>query len=58
VGYHERRDGTYGPRHTKFFGDTGHGGKGKALKAAEKFVASVTRGAAKKKKATRTRRGR
>jgi hypothetical protein len=44
VGYHERRDGSYGPRHTRFFGDASHGGKGKALTAAEKFVASVTRG--------------
>ncbi len=48
VGYHERRDGSYGPRHTKFFGDAGHGGKAKALKAAEKFVASVSRNGAKR----------
>ena len=64
VGYHERRDGSYGPRHTKFFGDASHGGKGKALKAAEKFVASVTKGgkrrrpAAKAGKAKTRKRGR
>lgn len=58
VGYHERRDGSYGPRHTKFFGDASHGGKQKALTAAEKFVASVSKGngrrpAAKAKKRAR-----
>lgn len=54
VGYHERRDGTYGPRHTKFFGDSGHGGKAKALRAAERFVASVSRGTAKKTTSRKT----
>jgi len=54
VGYHERRDGSYGPRFTRFVGDASHGGKGNALKAAEKFVASVSRGAAGRKRATRT----
>jgi hypothetical protein len=64
VGYHERRDGSYGPRHTKFFGDASHGGKGKALTAAEKFVASVSKGGrrrrttAKAGKAKTRKRGR
>jgi hypothetical protein len=49
VGYHERRDGTYGPRHTKFFGDVSHGGKAKGLKAAEKFVATTGKARAKKR---------
>ena len=43
VGYKERSDGSYGPRHTRFFGDAGNGGKSKALKAAEKYVASLTK---------------
>jgi hypothetical protein len=51
VGYHERRDGSYGPRHTKFFGDASHGGKRKALAAAEKFVATVSRGGRRKRAA-------
>jgi hypothetical protein len=41
VGYRKRRDGSYGAKHTKFFGDVSHGGKNRALKAAEKFVAGV-----------------
>jgi len=44
VGYHERRDGSYGPRHTKFFGDVSHGGKAKSLKAAEKFLRDIAKG--------------
>ena len=56
VGYHERRDGTYGPRHTKFFGDVSHGGKAKGLKAAEKFVASTGKSRAKRAPAKKARR--
>ena len=41
VGYYETRNGSYKARHTKFFGDVGHGGKAKALKSAEAFVLSV-----------------
>jgi hypothetical protein len=41
VRYHERRDGTYGPRHQKFFGDATYGGKRKALQAARIYVAAV-----------------
>lgn len=50
VGYHERRDGSYGPRHTKFFGDISHGGKRKALLAAETFVKGVTKAPKKARK--------
>lgn len=61
VGYHERRDGGYGPRHTKFFGDIGHGGKRRALEAAEKFITQIARAGvsiarATKKVAKKTRR--
>lgn len=48
VGYHKRRDGSYGPRHTKFFGDAGHGGKKKSLVAAEKFLKGLAKPAKKK----------
>jgi hypothetical protein len=41
LGWHRRRDGSYGPRHTAFFGDVTHGGKRGALKAAEKWVAGI-----------------
>jgi hypothetical protein len=48
VGYYEDKQGTYRARHTKFFGDVSHGGKKKALAAAERFVKQVDR--QKKKK--------
>jgi hypothetical protein len=50
VDWYKRRDGSYGPRHTKFFGDIGNGGKAKALKAAEAYVAKVSKGRKKTKK--------
>ena len=53
VGYHVRRDGSYGARHTKFFGDVSNGGRKKALKAAEKYVKTVHKPAAKRRKAKR-----
>ena len=53
VGYHVRRDGSYGARHTKFFGDVTNSGRKKALKAAEKYVKSVHKPAAKRRKAKR-----
>jgi hypothetical protein len=43
VGFYERKDGTYVPRHTKYFGDFTHGGKTKALKAARAFVDKLHR---------------
>ncbi len=48
VGYYEDKSGTYRARHTKFFGDVSHGGKKKALAAAEKFVKQADRKKAKK----------
>lgn len=42
-GYHRTRDGAWRPKHRRFFGDAGHGGKAKALKAAEKWLKSVGR---------------
>ena len=42
VGWHVRRNGSYGPRHTRFFGDVSHGGKRKALLAAQRFVRKVS----------------
>lgn len=43
VGYFKRRDGTWKARHVRFFGDFTYGGKTKARKAAETFVAKVQR---------------
>ena len=50
VGYYETKEGSYRAKHTKFFGDVSNGGKAKALKAAEKFVASVSKKKPAKKK--------
>src|SRR5256714_8956965 len=41
VNYRGRRDGSYGPRHQKFFGDATYGGKSKALPAAQAYRAAV-----------------
>jgi hypothetical protein len=41
VNYHGRRDGSYGPRHQKFFGDATYGGKRGALRAAQAYRAAV-----------------
>ncbi len=41
LNYQGRRDGTYGPRHQKFFGDATYGGKRKALQAAQAYLAAV-----------------
>ena len=43
VGYHRTRDGAWRPKHRSFFGDATHGGKAKALKAAEKGLKSVSK---------------
>src|SRR2546429_8394486 len=44
VNYHGRRDGSYGPRHQKFFGDATYGGKRRALRAAQAYLAAVAGG--------------
>ena len=38
VGYHRTKEGAWRPKHRSFFGDAGHGGKDKALKAATKWL--------------------
>lgn len=47
--FHRRPDGTYAPRHRKFFGDVTYGGKRRALRAAQEYLAIVARGRRKPK---------
>lgn len=56
TGFYKRRDGTYVPRHRKFFGDVTYGGKRKALDAAQAYLASLARATRKRKKARALRR--
>jgi len=37
IGFVTRRNGTSGPKHSKFFGDAGHGGPEKSLRAARRW---------------------
>lgn len=48
TGFYARRDGSYVPRHSKYFGDATHGGKRRALRAAQEFLAKVERRRPKK----------
>jgi len=41
--FHKRQDGTYVPRHRKFFGDMTYGGKRGALRAAREYLIKVAR---------------
>ncbi|MGH7699854.1 MAG: hypothetical protein ACREMJ_04955 [Gemmatimonadales bacterium] len=43
TGFYKRRDGSYVPRHRRFFGDLTHGGKRRALRAAQEYLAKVER---------------
>lgn len=43
AGFYKRRDGSYVPRHRKFFGDVTYGGKRRALRAALGYLAKVER---------------
>jgi hypothetical protein len=43
VGYHRTKDGAWRPKHRAFFGDASHGGKAKALKAANKWLKGVSK---------------
>jgi hypothetical protein len=43
VAYERTPEGTWRPRHRAFFGDASHGGKKKALKAAETWLRKVRR---------------
>jgi hypothetical protein len=42
-GYHRTKDGAWRPKHKSFFGDATHGGKAKALKAATRWLKSVSK---------------
>ena len=42
-GYQRDKQGTWRPRHRAFFGDASHGGKRKALAAAEAWLSKVER---------------
>jgi hypothetical protein len=41
VGYERTKQGTWRPRYRAFFGDFSHGGKTKALRAAEAWLREV-----------------
>ena len=58
AGFYKRRDGTYAPRHRKFFGDLSHGGKRRGLRAAELYLDKIEKieRAGQKKKARTVRR--
>ena len=43
AGFYLRRDGRYVPRHSKYFGDVTHGGKRRALQAAQEYLAKLER---------------
>jgi hypothetical protein len=54
AGFYTRADGTSAPKHRKFFGDAGYGGKRRALKAAMEYQRIVTR--VRRKRARSVRR--
>lgn len=56
AGFYKRRDGSYGPRHRKFFGDVTHGGKRRALHAAQDYLAALDRATRQKKRTRKLRR--
>ena len=56
AGFHARKDGSYVPRHSKYFGDVTHGGKRRALQAAKEYLAKVDRRRGRKKSARSARR--
>ena len=62
LGWYKKRDGSYGPRYKAFFGDISHGGKTRALKAAQAWVketdAKIRKTERKKASRTTTRRRR
>jgi len=41
--FYRRPDGSYAPRHRRFFGDVTHGGKRRALQAAKAYLEKVRR---------------
>ncbi len=50
AGFDKRADGRYAPRHRKFFGDASYGGKRRALRAAQEYLAIVERRGTKRKR--------
>jgi hypothetical protein len=50
AGFYKRPDGTYAPRHRKFFGDATHGGKRRALRTAQAYLAKVEPAGRKKQR--------
>ena len=55
TGFYKRRDGTYVPRHRKYFGDATYGGKRRALRAAREYLAKVQGGRPKSRAGTMRR---
>lgn len=47
--FRKRSDGSYGPRHRKFFGDVTYGGKRRALQAAKAYLAKIERSRPKRR---------
>jgi hypothetical protein len=43
IGYRRTRDGLWRPKHRSFFGDASYGGKAKARRAAEGWLAKVSK---------------
>ena len=43
AGFYKRQDGTYVPRHRKFFGDVTYSGQRRALRAAREYLVKVER---------------
>ena len=60
IGFRTKRDGTYAPRHTKFFGDASHGDARRALRAArawrDQCLAADAKQSRAAKRAARARR--
>ncbi len=52
AGFYQRADGSYAPRYQKFFGDASHGGKRRALRAAQEYLAKVQGRGTKRKRPT------
>jgi len=53
TGFYTRPDGASAPRHRKFFGDVGYGGKRQALRAAMEYLSIVTRTRKKRPRSVR-----
>ncbi|HYU01933.1 MAG TPA: hypothetical protein VEK85_16285 [Gemmatimonadales bacterium] len=56
AGFYARPNGTYAPRHRRFFGDFTYGGKRRALRAAEAYLAKLPRGGRKARSRATARR--